>query len=162
LFEALVIVAIVVAVQLWQTRGLPAGEAPPLSGALLDGSQLSLVDVLVAAGGKPVLVAFWATWCAVCKAEAGGLDAIAADRQVVAVATNSGSAADVRKYLAERGRTLPTVNDADGQLAMAWRVQGLPTHFVIDARGHVRFRVVGYATEWGLRARLWWAEKFAG
>ncbi|MBL8489984.1 MAG: hypothetical protein JNM82_04320 [Rhodocyclaceae bacterium] len=41
-----------------------------------------------------------------------------------------------------------------------WRVRGVPTHFVVDPSGRVRFRVVGYATEFGLRARLWWAQRF--
>ena len=158
LFEALVIVAIVVAVQLWQTRGLPEGEAPPLSGTLLDDSQLSLADVLVAAGGKPVLVAFWATWCAVCKAEAGGLESLAAEQPVVAVATSSGSAEEVRQYLAERGRKLPSIIDDEGRLAAQWHVQGLPTHFIVDGNGNIRFRMVGYTSAWGMRARLWWAE----
>lgn len=27
--------------------------------------------------------------------------------------------------------------------------------------GNIRFRVVGYATEWGLRLRLWWAQNVA-
>jgi hypothetical protein len=39
-------------------------------------------------------------------------------------------------------------------------VRGVPAHFIIDPAGNVRFRVVGYATTWGLRARLWWAERF--
>jgi hypothetical protein len=39
-------------------------------------------------------------------------------------------------------------------------VRGVPAHFVVDGQGKVRFAVVGYATEWGLRARLFWAERF--
>jgi hypothetical protein len=39
-------------------------------------------------------------------------------------------------------------------------VSGVPSHFVVDSAGNVRFRVVGYTTTWGLRARLWWAERF--
>jgi thiol-disulfide isomerase/thioredoxin len=160
LIEALAIVAIVVVVQLWQTRGLPEGEAPPLEGTLTDGSRTTLADVVTAANGKPVLVAFWATWCGVCKAEAGGLDAIADAHPVLAVATNSGDAAEVSRDLVEHGRSRPSVIDADGRIAADWRVRGLPTHFIIDGSGRVRFRVVGYATGWGLRARLWWAERF--
>jgi hypothetical protein len=50
---------------------------------------------------------------------------------------------------------MPTV-----AMPMNWGVRGVPTHFVVDAAGNVRFRVVGYATTWGLKARLWWAETF--
>ncbi len=160
ILEALAVIGIVVAVQLWQARGLPEGPAPALAGSGLDGQPLDLATTVAAAGGRPVLVAFWATWCPVCKAEGGNLASIAADQPLLSVAMQSGEAPVVTAYLAERGRQLPTINDPDGDLANAWRVRGVPSHFIVDGQGNVRFRVVGYATEWGLRARLWWAEKF--
>jgi thiol-disulfide isomerase/thioredoxin len=157
--EALGIAAIVLAVQAWQARGLPEGLAPDLSGKAVDGRILSLADTIAAAGGKPVLVAFWATWCAVCRVEDGNLDAIARDQAFLGVAMQSGDDAAVTRHLAERQLNFPTLNDTDGALAAIWKVRGLPTHFIVDGQGQVRFRVVGYATEWGLRARLWWAER---
>jgi thiol-disulfide isomerase/thioredoxin len=159
--DALVILAIVVAVQLWQARGLPEGPAPALAGTMLDGRSASLADMVAAAGGKPVLVAFWATWCSVCKAEAGNLDDIARGAPFLGVAMQSGNTAEVTRYLAQHSRRIPSINDADGRLAANWKVAGVPTHFIIDGRGNIRFRVVGYASEWGLRARLWWAKKFS-
>ena len=45
----------------------------------------------------------------------------------------------------------------EGQMA-AQRPQ--PTHFILDPAGNIRFRVVGYATELGLRARLWFVRHF--
>ncbi len=155
--EALIILAIVIGVQLWQTRGLAEGMAPPLAGTDLAGQPAGLARALTA--GKPVLVAFWATWCAVCRVEMGNLEAIARDTPLVAVAMQSGDGAEVAKVLKERGRSLPAIVDADGRIARAWNVRGVPTHYIIDRRGRVRFAVVGYATEWGLRARLWWAER---
>ena len=156
--EALIVVAIVLAVQFWQTRGLADGVAPALAGKRIDGGDASLAEALARAGGKPVLVAFWATWCGVCKAEASTLESLAEERPVVAVATSSGSADEVRQYLAERGRKLPSIIDDEGTLAARWHVQGLPTHFIVDGHGNIRFRMVGYTSAWGLRARLWWAE----
>jgi thiol-disulfide isomerase/thioredoxin len=155
--EALLVAAVVVAVQLWQGRGLADGVAPPLAGELVTGEAASLESAIARAQGKPVVVAFWATWCGVCKAEAGNLEAIAADHPLVAVATSSGNAAEIAGYLAERGRSLPSMVDANGELAGRWGVRGLPTHFIIDGRGNIRFRLVGYTTTLGLRVRLWWA-----
>lgn len=155
--EALAIVAVVAAVQLWQTRGLPEGPAPALAGTGIDGKPYDLAAVVRAANGKPVLVAFWATWCPVCKAEDGNLQSIAADHPVLSVAMQS---EDVAKHMQQRDLSFATIEDSDGALATAWKVRGVPSHFIVDGAGNVRFRVVGYATTWGLRARLWWAERF--
>jgi thiol-disulfide isomerase/thioredoxin len=161
MLEALLIVGIVVAVQLWQARDLPVGPAPALAGTLVDGRAASLAETLRAADGKPVLVAFWATWCPVCKAEEGNIDAVARDWPTLTVAMQSGDAAAVAKHLRERDLGFTAVVDADGRLAADWKVRGVPTHFIVDGRGIVRFQLVGYATGLGLRARLWWAQRFA-
>jgi thiol-disulfide isomerase/thioredoxin len=157
LLEALLIVAVVVAVQIWQARGLPEGAAPELAGMTTDGRMVSLARMVAESGGRPVLVAFWATWCPGCKAEAGNLAAVAADHPFLGVAMQSGDAAEVARYLAGRGLDLPGIVDPEGQVAADWQVRGVPCHFIVDGAGQVRFRVVGYTTEWGLRARLWWA-----
>jgi thiol-disulfide isomerase/thioredoxin len=156
LLEAALILGVIFGAQYWQTRGLPEGAAPPLVGVLTDGSP-----VKVGAGDTATLVAFWATWCPVCKAEEDNIVAVAKEHRVIPVAMQSGDAATVLKHLKERGIDLPQLIDADGRHAMNWRVSGVPTHFVVDAAGNVRFRVVGYATTWGLKARLWWAENVA-
>lgn len=157
MLEGLLIIAVVVAVQLWQSRGLPDGPAPALAGTSIDGKPLELAALVKAANGKPVLVAFWATWCPVCKAEDGNIQSISRDFPVISVAMQSEI---VAKHMQERGLTFATIDDPDARLAGAWNVRGVPSHFVVDAAGNVRFRVVGYATTWGLRARLWWAERF--
>ena len=159
MLEALLIVGLVVAVHLWQSRGLPDAEAPPLAGRLLDGSSVELAELSRAAGGKPVLVAFWSTWCPLCKTELSSLAAVGRDWPLLSVAMQSGGADEVGKFLAERRLALPTVNDRDGLLSARYRVSGVPTHFIVDAAGKVRFRSVGYTTELGLRFRLWWAER---
>lgn len=159
--EALAIVAVAIvvtaAVQLWQARGLPEGAAPALAGAGIDGKPLDLAETLRAANGKPVLVAFWATWCPVCKAEDGNLQSVSTDQPVLSVAMQSEG---VAKHMQERGLTFAAIDDANASLANAWNVRGVPSHFIVDGAGNVRFRVVGYATTWGLRARLWWAGRF--
>ena len=134
LFEAALIIAVIFGVQQWQTRGLPEGVAPPLEGVRTDGSQV------IVAKGTPI-------------AGAGTLHAPA-----TLVAFWSAWCPVCK---AEEGNIdLPALVDADGRHASNWRVPGVPTHFVVDATGNVRFRVVGYAMTWGLKARLWWAETF--
>lgn len=164
LLEGGLILAVILGAQWWQTRGLPEGAAPPLEGVRTDGTSVRVPAGTQSAGAgntadAPTLVAFWATWCPVCTAEEDNIVAVARDHRVVSVAMQSGDAATVVKHLRERGIALPVLVDADGRHAMDWGVRGVPTHFVVDAAGNVRFRVVGYATTWGLKARLWWAQK---
>jgi thiol-disulfide isomerase/thioredoxin len=158
--EALAIIAVFVAVSAWQTRGLPSGQAPALAGDDIDGKSLDLRTALLAANGRPVLVTFWATWCPTCKTEEDNVRAVAADHPLLSVALWSEGTEKVAAYAQEHQLTFPIINDPDSVLGKAWHVSGVPTHFVVDGAGNVRFRVVGYATTWGLRARLWWAERF--
>jgi len=159
LLEAALILAVILGVQYWQTRGLPEGAAPPLAGVLTDGNQVK-VGAGNTANNAPTLVTFWATWCPVCTAEEDNIVSVARNHRVISVAMQSGDAATVTRHLKERGIALPALVDADGRHATNWRVRGVPTHFVVDGAGNIRFRVVGYATTWGLKARLWWAETF--
>lgn len=154
--EILIVVVVVGVVQFWRAADLPAGPAPYLGGTLADGRAANLAGVLKAAGGRPVLVAFWATWCPVCKAEEGNIDAIARDWPTLTVAMQSGEGKAVAKHLHERELRFSALVDGDGAMARDWHVRGVPTHFIVDGRGIIRYQSVGYATEYGLRARLWW------
>ncbi|MDA8261103.1 MAG: redoxin family protein [Betaproteobacteria bacterium] len=162
LLEVVLILAVILGAQHWQTRGLAEGAAPPLVGVLTDGTTARVPKGTQSAGAgdTATLVAFWATWCPVCSAEEGNIVAVAKHHRVISVAMQSGDAATVSKHLQERGIALPVLIDADGRQAIDWGVRGVPTHFVVDGAGNIRFRVVGYATTWGLKARLWWAETF--
>ncbi|MBS3936583.1 MAG: protein disulfide oxidoreductase [Sulfuritalea sp.] len=153
--EALILIAIVAAIAAWRNSGLASGVAPPLAGVRTDGSMVEL-----GAGKTARLVVFWATWCRVCRAEAGNIEAVARDWPVISVAMQSGDLTEISAYLKERGLVVPAVADDDSDIAEAWGVSVVPTHFFIDPAGNIRFRTVGYTTRMGLRARLWWAQTF--
>lgn len=182
--EALILIAIVGAVTAWQNRGLASGSAPPLEGMRTDGSFVKLGTAGTAAhevspsareglgvsgarlgasgtAGKATLVVFWATWCKVCRAEAGNIESVAADWPVITVAMQSGDRDEVRAYLADQGLKTPALEDDDSIISKAWAVRVVPAHFIVDGAGNIRFRVVGYTTTLGLRARLWWAQNVA-
>lgn len=154
--EALILLAVVIGISLWQNRGLPEGPAPALAGFRTDGSAVKAGPAETAR-----LVVFWATWCGVCKAEAGNIEAVAGHWPVISVAMQSGDREEVAKYLAEKRLKVPAIADDDGDITGPWGVRVVPAHFVLDPAGNIRFRVVGYTTEWGLRLRLWWAQNVA-
>lgn len=109
------------------------------------------------ASGEPVLVHFWATWCGVCRAEQGTIDALARDHRVITVASQSGGLGELGSYMSENTLSFTVVPDPRGQLASRWGVRAYPTSFVVGPDGSVRSVEVGYTTSLGLRARLWLA-----
>ncbi len=144
---------VVGAVRAWQQRGLPDETPPPLSGTTVQGQSVSLEQMR----GEPVLLYFWASWCGVCRAMKGNVEALVGEHRVLTVGTQSGPHATLAAYLKEAGLKMPTLADPDGRLARAYGVRSLPTLFVLDRKGRIVFREVGYTTEIGLRLRLWWA-----
>jgi len=151
--ELLLVLLAFGAVQWWQSRGVASGPAPALQGVLLDGRQVSLVDLR----GEPVLVHFWATWCPICRFEEDSIDALARDHSVITIATTSGEAAEVLAYLQQNGLRFPVLLDETGEVGRAWGVKGVPASFIIDSSGDIAHATVGYSTEIGLRLRLWLA-----
>lgn len=139
--------------QAWLTRDAPRGPAPEIAGTLLDGTPVSLS----ALRGAPVLVHFWATWCPICGLEQGTIDALAEDHQVLSVAMDDASAADIMAYLREKGVDYPVLHDPDYVVSRAYAIRGVPTSFILDGAGNIRFVETGYTTGPGLRLRLWWA-----
>lgn len=147
------VLAVFFAVQWWQTRDAPHGMAPALRGPLLEGGGVDLH----ALRGQPVLVHFWAVWCPICRLEQDNIAGLARDYRVITVATTSGDAAEVRRYLQEQGLAFPTLLDEDGSLGRRWGVKGVPASFVIGPDGQVAYATMGYSTGLGLRLRLWLA-----
>lgn len=105
-----------------------------------------------------MLVHFWASWCPVCRLEQDSIASIAGDRQVITVATTSGTAEEVAAYLAGEGLSMPVLLDEDGEIARRWGVSGVPATFIVNMAGDITHAGMGYSSEPGLRLRLWLAE----
>jgi peroxiredoxin len=103
------------------------------------------------------LIHFWATWCKICALNDGAIDGLAEDMQVVTIAMESGGEKDIRKEMEERELTFPVIVDGLGKLANKYHVKGVPTNYIIDANGKIRYVEVGYTTGIGLRIRMWLA-----
>ena len=150
--ELLLLLGVLYGVRAYQHAGIAAGTTPPLQGTLIDGRPVALSKMYQ----RPVLVHFWATWCAVCAAEQQNIAAIAKDYPVITVAMRSGAKGNVTRYLRKHKLALPVLNDPDGGRAAQWGVEAVPASFVVQG-GRIRFAEVGYTTEAGLRVRLWLA-----
>ena len=157
LLEVMIIVAIVFGIRVWQQKDLVSGVSPSFQSVKLDGTTVNLEDY----NGKPLLLHFWASWCPFCKLEEGSITNIQKDWPVLTVAYQSGDKEEVLKHLQERNiQAWPVIIDQDSRLAELFGVKGVPTSYIIDGNANIRFTEVGLTSGWGLRARLWWADKF--
>ena len=93
LWQVALVLVVFWAVQAVMTRDAVKGPAPPLAGWSVQGLYVRLQEVLETAGGDPVMVHFWATWCPICRAEMSTIAAVARDHAVITVAMQSDPAA---------------------------------------------------------------------
>jgi len=97
--------------------------------------------------GKVVLVNFWASWCPPCIYEMPALKQLKqtlADKPFEIIAVNVGEKKyRVRKFAKVIDYTLPVLLDVSSETFDNWKVKILPTSFLVDASGRVRYRVQG-------------------
>ena len=101
--------------------------------------------------GRWMVLNFWATWCAPCRAEMPSLAALQVAMPgiaVVPVATGRNSVVGIQKFFAEAGVTgLPVLRDPKSELARSLGVLGLPITIIVDPEGREVARLIGDA-EW--------------
>ena len=97
--------------------------------------------------GKVVLINFWASWCPPCIHEMPVLEKLKqrlADKPFEILALNVGEKKyKVRKFTRLINLDLPVLLDASSETFNAWQVKTLPTSFLIDATGTIRYRAHG-------------------
>jgi peroxiredoxin len=111
--------------------------APDFTLEAPDGSTVKLSDF----AGRPVILNFWATWCAPCQIEMPYLQAAHtehADKGLVVLGVNVGEQTSVvQPYLEERSLTFPVALDLNSRVSDLYRVFSFPTTYLIDRDGRV-------------------------
>ena len=96
------------------------------------GGEAPRLDAL---GGRIVIVHFFATWCAPCRAELPALQRFAArtdsERLTILVIAVGEPEMRVRRFRDELALTLPILIDGDRAVTKAWQVALLPTSVVL-------------------------------
>src|SRR5699024_1507042 len=91
--------------------------------------------------GSVVIVAAWASWCTVCRAEMPVFAQAQQDMGEEGVALIGLNLQDrpepAMAFLRDHDVELPSIVDSDGTLSVHWGVRGLPTTFLIDREGRV-------------------------
>lgn len=123
---------------------LAVGPAPPFSLPTLKGDTFRLA----AASGKVVVLNLWATWCAPCREEIPTFVALQNEfggqgLQFVGMTMDEGGFDEVRGFLDEVGGVNYPIVEGEGVAEQFGEVWGLPTTYIIDRQGRLRYRMIG-------------------
>lgn len=128
-----------------ELTGAGKGAAPKIGSAAQDFTATTVEGKKVSLSsykGQPVWLTFGASWCAACVAEAADVEAaykkFAPQKVVVLSISISEDSATVKDYVDRVGLTYPQIADPQTDIASAYRVNGIPAHFFIDASGVLR------------------------
>jgi cytochrome c biogenesis protein CcmG/thiol:disulfide interchange protein DsbE len=137
------------------TNGRPA---PALPRERLLGAPATISSLLADAHGRAALVVFWASWCGPCANEAPALERFATSPQgrgrIVGVDWSDPVLSAARGFIRRYAWTFPNLRDREGSVGVAYHLTGLPTTFVIDARGRIRATLRGPQSQSSLERAL--------
>lgn len=101
--------------------------------------------------GRWIFLHFWASWCGPCREEMPAIQQLAAelkDEKFKIVMVNTAEDEDtIFEFLSTINIELNSLMDLDGQVTEEWKPRGLPTTFLIDPKGNIKYQAIG-GREW--------------
>jgi len=101
--------------------------------------------------GHWVFLHFWASWCGPCREEMPAIQKLAntmQDEKFKIVMINTAEDEDtIFEFLGAIDVELNTLMDVDGLVTEVWKPRGLPTSFLINPKGEIKYQAIG-GREW--------------
>lgn len=139
MFEVLVVmVCLMVAIH----KAVAVSEGEPAPAFTVAQYQSDTPLKLSDYAGKVVIVDFWASWCGPCAKSFPFYESLyqkyhAMGLEVIAVSVDE-EQSDMKDFLAEHKASFLIGWDPAGELATTFKVPGMPTSYIIDAKGQVK------------------------
>jgi len=108
--------------------------APDFTAITTQGEEVGLSQYR----GEPVIINFWATWCAPCRVEMPELQRLHDEQGIPILAVNRAeSERDVRRWVDEFGLSFDVLLDPDEAVAEAYWLRDVPSTYIISAYGTI-------------------------
>jgi peroxiredoxin len=153
----------VLVVTLFLPPGLPTADAalkigdafPKTAVADRQGKPVALPDDFK---GKVVLIHFWATWCPFCIKEIRALESLYGsyrEKGFLPLSVNVGEDSQtISSFLKNEPISYRVLMDRNSEAARQCGVTGLPTTFICDRNGVIKYKIIGEINKSGLERLL--------
>lgn len=130
-------------------KSMISEESPSFVLNDINGKPVSNTDLR----GKVVIIDFWATWCGPCKSSFPGMQKMVnkykdhPDVKFVFVDTwerAESKEKNASEFITANKYTFDVLMDNDNKVVEQFKVEGIPTKFVLDKDGRIRFKSVGF------------------
>jgi len=122
---------------------LPGTVAPPLPLRDIDGKPAPKLPIK----DRWAFVHFWASWCSPCRREMPTIQKLSEETQndpIDILLINTAESEDtVFSFLGIVAPDLTPLMDLDGQVTEKWQPRGLPSTYLVDPQGKLRYLVLG-------------------
>ena len=111
-----------------------------------NGDKVSIIDYL----NNPIIINFWATWCAPCRKEMPSLDKLKSAKnfenvKIIPINIADESYNKSKSFFDDLGiKNLEIFIGSGSEIANKLKIRGLPTTILIDKNGYEFGRILGY------------------